>query len=164
LPGVVAFAVWSSCATYHQSSAQSALAQGNLDEAAIQVQSALASNPDDLQLKKLAAEIFTQRGVKYYQNNEMLAAGDDFHRAVDYDQFYAQAWDYLGLIAFQQHRWADAIDYGHKAAELEGKPDPVYVQQADAQLVKVRTGGLGPPQHEGGRHRRAPGTDAGSSS
>jgi tetratricopeptide (TPR) repeat protein len=136
-----------SCATYHQSRAQSSLAQGRLDEAAAEVQSALASNPDDLPLKHLAAQIFTQRGTRYYQNQEMIAAGDDFHRAADYDQFYAPAWDYLGLIAFSQHRWADAIRYGHKAAELTGKPDPTYVQQADAELVKVRTGGLGPRHH-----------------
>ncbi len=141
-------AIFPACAMYHQSSAQSELAAGKLDAAASDVQSALASNPDDLQLKQLAAQIFTQRGVKYYQNNEMLAANDDFRRAVDYDRFYGQAWDYLGLIAFQQHRWADAIDSGHKAAELQGKPDPGYVQQANAQLVKVLTGGLGPPHHK----------------
>ncbi len=140
-------ALFCSCATYHQSSAQSELAEGRLDDAASDVQSALASNPDDLQLKQLAAQIFTQRGVKYYQNNEMIAANDDFRRAVDYDRFYGQAWDYLGLIAFQQHRWADAIDFGHKAAELQGKPDPGYVAQANTQLIKVRTGGLGPPSH-----------------
>ena len=139
--------IFSSCATIHESSAQSELAEGRLDDAAADVQSALASNPDSLELKQLAAQIFTQRGLKYYQKNEMIAASDDFRRAVDYDQFYAQGWDYLGLIAFQQHRWADAIDFGHKAAELQNKPDPPYVQQADSQLVKVRTGGLGPPHH-----------------
>jgi tetratricopeptide (TPR) repeat protein len=142
-----ACAMLPACASIEQGNAQTELAQGNLDAAVADVQSALASNPDDLQLKQLAAQIFTQRGVKYYQSKEMLAAGDDFHRAVDYDQFYGQAWDYLGLIAFSQARWAEAIDHGHKAAELQGKPDPAYVQQAEQQLVKVRTGGLGPPHH-----------------
>ncbi len=115
-------AIFPACAMYHQSSAQSELAAGKLDAAASDVQSAVASNPDDLQLKQLAAQIFTQRGVKYYQNNEMIAANDDFRRAVDYDRFYGQAWDYLGLIAFQQHRWADAIDSGHKAADSRASP------------------------------------------
>ncbi len=139
--------IFSSCATVHESSAQSELAEGRLDDAAADIQSALASNPDSLQLKHLAAQIFTQRGLKYYQNKEMIAAGDDFRRAVDYDQFYGMAWDYLGLIAFQQHRWKDAVDFGHKAAELQNKPDPPYVQQANSQLVTVLTGGLGPPHH-----------------
>ncbi len=145
--GIAALAAFLSCAAAHQGSAESELAAGQLDAAVRDVQAALQSNPDDLQLKHLAAQIFTQRGLKYYQNFEMIAADADFRRAVDYDQFYAPAWDYLGLIAFNQHRWADAIDHGHKAAELQGKPDPIHVQQAEQQLVKVRTGGLGPLHH-----------------
>lgn len=136
-----------SCATIHQDSAQSALAQGRLDDAAVQIQTALASDPDNLELKHLAARIFTQRGVKYYQNGEMIAAGADFHRAADYDPFYGEGWDYLGLIAFSQHDWQNAIDHGKKAAALSGQAEPGYVTQAEQELHKVLTGGLGSRHH-----------------
>ncbi|MFZ0886896.1 MAG: hypothetical protein WA005_00450 [Candidatus Binataceae bacterium] len=140
----LALAALSSCAMARQDAAQQELAQGQLDQAAADIQSALSHDPDNLQIKHLAAQIFTQRGVKYYQSNEMIAAGADFHRAVDYDPFYGSAYDYLGLIAFSQHNWEDAISYGHKAAGLSGKPDPVYVQQAEQQLRKVKAGGIKP--------------------
>jgi tetratricopeptide (TPR) repeat protein len=144
--GAVVIAVAFACATYHQGSAESALGEGRLDDAAAEVQTALASEPDNLQLKQLAAKIFTQRGVKYYKNGEMIAASDDFHRAIDYDPFYASAYDYLGLIAFSQHDWEHAISYGQRSAGLSGQPVPGYVEQAQQQLLKVRSGGL-PPKH-----------------
>jgi tetratricopeptide (TPR) repeat protein len=132
------------CAPINQGSAESALAQGRLDEAAADIQAAMAHDPDNLQLKQLAAQIFTRRGVQYYQKGAMIAASDDFHRAVDYYPTYAAAYDYLGMIAFQQHNWQNAISYGGKAAGLEGKPDPGYVQQARKELLKVQSGGFRP--------------------
>ena len=127
-----------------QSTAQSALASGNLELAATNIQAALAREPDNPELKKLGAEIFTRRGVQFYQNGEMIAAADDFHRAVNYQPSYAMAWDYMGMIASQQHDWQKAIDYGDKAASLEGKPDPAYVEDARKQLLKVQSGGFRP--------------------
>jgi tetratricopeptide (TPR) repeat protein len=132
------------CAPLNQDKAQSAYAAGRYDEAANDIQAALASDPDNLQLKELAAKIFTQRGFGYYKNGEMLAASADFHRAVDYYPTYAAAWDYLGMIAFQQHNWQNAINYGSKAAGLEGKPDPGYVQSARENLRRVQSGGVRP--------------------
>jgi tetratricopeptide (TPR) repeat protein len=132
------------CAPLNQDKAQSAYAAGRYDEAAYDIQAALASDPDNLQLKELAAKIFTQRGFGYYKNGEMLAASDDFHRAVNYYPTYSPAWDYLGMIAFQQHNWQNAIDYGSKAAGLEGKPDPGYVQSARENLRQVQSGGVRP--------------------
>lgn len=149
----LALAALSSCAMARQDAAQQELAQGRLDEAAADIQSALSHDPDNLGIKKLAGQIFTQRGVKYYQNNEMIAAGEDFHRAIDYDPFNASANDYLGLLAFQQHNWEDAISYGHKAAEMSGKPDPVYVQQAEQELRKVKAGGIKPYKIPRPRHQ-----------
>ena len=128
----------------NQDAAEHELAAGRLDDAAAHIQAALQHDPDNPTLKKLAAEIFTRRGVQYYQTGTMLAAADDFHRAVDYDPTYAMAWDYLGLIASQQNDWQHAIDYGNKAAELEGKPDPAYVIDARKQLLKVQSGGIKP--------------------
>jgi tetratricopeptide (TPR) repeat protein len=132
------------CASMDQGSAQTALSQGRLDEAANDVTAALAHDPDNPQLKQLASEIFTRRGVKHYQNGEMLAAADDFHRAIDYYPTSSMAYDYLGMIAFQQHNWQDAINYGDKAAGMEGKSDPGYVQQARQELLKVQSGGFRP--------------------
>ncbi len=132
------------CAPIDQGAAQTALAAGRLDEAAADIRAALAHDPDNLELKHLAAGIFTRRGVRYYQGGEMLQASDDFHRAADYYPTYSRAYDYLGMIAFQQHNWQDAISYGGKAAALEGKPDPAYVEQARKELLKVQSGGFRP--------------------
>jgi tetratricopeptide (TPR) repeat protein len=140
-----ALALWlGACAPINQDRAQTDLAQGRLDDAVYDIQAALQHDPDNLQLKNLAAQIFTQRGVKYYQGGQMIAASNDFNAAVGYDPTYASAYDYLGLIAFQQHDWQGAINYGSKAAGLEGKPDPGYVQMARTQLARVRSGGLPP--------------------
>jgi tetratricopeptide (TPR) repeat protein len=144
LAGLMIFAMAGCFAQVNQSAAQDALAAGRLDEAANDIQTALAHDPDNLQLKQLAADIFTRRGVQYYQTGTMLAAADDFHRAVNYVPTYAMAWDYLGLIASQQHDWQHAIDYGDKAASLDGKPDPEYVVDARKQLLKVQSGGIRP--------------------
>lgn len=132
------------CAAVNQGSAETALAQGRLDQAAVNIQAALAHDPDNPQLKHLAAQIFTRRGAQYYQKGAMIAASDDFHRAIDYYPTYAAAYDYLGMIAFQQHNWHDAIKYGDNGAGLEGKPDPQYVEQARRELLKEQSGGFRP--------------------
>ncbi len=118
------------CAPVEQDHAQQELATGQLDAAAADVTAALSHDPNNLKLQNLAAQIFTQRGTVYYQGGEMIAASDDFHRAISYDPTYARAYDYLGMLAFQQHNWQDAINYGDKAASLEGKADPGYVAAA----------------------------------
>jgi tetratricopeptide (TPR) repeat protein len=146
-----ALALWiCACAPINQDRAQTDLAQGQLDDAVDDIQAALQHDPDNLQLKSLAAEIFTRRGVTYYQGGQMIAAANDFNAAVGYNPTYAPAYDYLGMIAFQQHDWQNAINYGTKAAGLEGKSDPGYVQMARTELAKVRSGGLPPPP---ARHR-----------
>jgi len=134
-------AVVCACAPLHQDLARQAMAQGRLDQAGQEIQQALADDPSNLQLKHLAAEIFTRRGVTYYKNNEMLAAEDDFRRAVDYEPTYAAAYDYLGLIAFSKHDWQSAISYGEKYAGLTGESVPLYVRQAREQERIVRAGG-----------------------
>jgi len=145
LPAVlIAFAFAGCSAQVNQNAAQNALAAGRLDEAAADIQTALAHDPDNLQLKSLAADIFTRRGVQYYQQGAMIAAQADFQRAVGYQPTYAMAWDYLGLLASQQNDWQHAIDYGTKAAGLEGKPDPSYVAFARKQLLKIKSGGIRP--------------------
>jgi tetratricopeptide (TPR) repeat protein len=132
------------CAPVNQDRAQTAYAQGRYDDAANDVTAALAHDPGNLQLKALAAQIFTQRGVQYYKNGEMLAASNDFHNAISYNPYYAPAYDYLGMLSFQQHNWEDAVNFGDKAAGLEGKADPDYVNSARREITKVRAGGFKP--------------------
>lgn len=141
---VAIFSVAGCVAQVNQSAAQNALAAGQLDIAANDIQTALAHDPDNPELKKLAADIFTRRGVQEYQNGEMISAAEDFQRATAYEPTYSMAWDYMGMIASQQHDWQHAIDYGDKAASLEGKPDPAYVVDARKELLKVESGGIHP--------------------
>jgi tetratricopeptide (TPR) repeat protein len=130
-----------SCAPMDQGSAQSALAEGRLDDAAYDVQAALSHDTDNMTLKNLAAQIFTQRGAKELQDGQLIAASDDFHRAIDYFPTYAPAYDYLGMLSFQQHNWQDAIKYGTMGAGYSGEADPGYVQSARQNLRKVESGG-----------------------
>ena len=130
------------CTPINQDSAQRALAEGRLDDAAYDIQAALGHDPDNLNLKNLAAQIFTQRGVKSYQSGAMIAASEDFHRAIDYFPTYAPAYDYLGMLSFQQRNWRDAIKYGSMGAGYAGQPDPSYVRDAREKLRKLETGGI----------------------
>jgi tetratricopeptide (TPR) repeat protein len=132
------------CGSVLQDDGEVALKQGRLDDAARQVQAAIAQDPGNLQLHELAAEIFTRRGERYYSQREMIAAAKEFETATHYDPMYAPAYDYLGMIAFWNHNWQGAIDYGNRATELEGRLDPPYVQQAKQELEKVKNGGLAP--------------------
>ena len=56
-----------------QSTAQSALASGNLELAATNIQAALAREPDNPELKKLGAEIFTRRGGRLSSRGQLSA-------------------------------------------------------------------------------------------
>ena len=132
------------CASLDQGSAQTALNAGRLDEAAADIEAALNRDPDNPRIKTLASTIYTQRGVKYYQDGQMIAAIDDFHRAINYDSTNATPVDYLGMIAYQRHNWPDAINYGSKAASMSGKPEPDYVADARRQQLKVQSGGIRP--------------------
>ena len=140
---MVLAAALQACAPMDQGSAQSALAEGRLDDAAYDVQAALAKDPDNLTLKNLAAQIFTERGAKAYQGGQMIAASEDFHRAIDYYPTYAQAYDYLGMLSFQQGNWQDAIKYGTMGAGYAGQAEPSYVSDARKNLRKIEGGGSG---------------------
>jgi len=133
-----------SCAPVAQDQAQSAYAHGRYDEAAYDIQAALAHDPDNPTLMQLAAQIFTQRGVKEFQAGQMISAGEDFQRAINYQPTYAMAYDYMGMLSFQQHNWQDAIKYGSAGAGYAGKPEPDYVKSARRNLLKVQSGGFAP--------------------
>src|SRR5438105_11298205 len=134
LVGILSMAAFAACAPLHQQNAENAFQQGHLDEAVSEVQAGVNDDPGNLQLKHLAARIYTQRGKKFYDQNEMITAQYDFQRATDLEPTYGPAWDYLGLVAFAEHDWQNAINYGSKAASLSGEPTPAYVSQAEQQL------------------------------
>ena len=135
-------ALCGACAATHQGRAQQFYSQGRFEEAGYEIQAALSSDPDNLAIRNLAAQIFTQQGVGLYQSGDLTAAGTRFHRAIDYNPTYAQAYDYLGLIAFAEHNWEDAIRYGDQGAGYSGQPAPGYVAQARTELQKIRSGRL----------------------
>jgi tetratricopeptide (TPR) repeat protein len=137
-------AMAASCAPVAQDQAQSAFAQGHYDEAANDITAALAHDPDNPVLMHLAAKIFTQRGVKEFQGGQMIAAGEDFQRAINYDPTYAMAYDYMGMLSFQQHNWQDAIKYGSAGAGYAGKPEPAYVKSARRNLRLIQSGKVAP--------------------
>ncbi|MGH7932096.1 MAG: tetratricopeptide repeat protein [Candidatus Binataceae bacterium] len=140
MTGLVMAVAVSACSAVHQDRAQQYFAQGRYDEAANEVQAALAKDPNNLEVDQLAAKIFTQQGYQRYKRNEMISASQDFQRAIDYYPTYAPAYDYLGLTAFSQGNWQDAVKYGSAAAGYSGQPEPLYVQQAREQLRRVRSG------------------------
>jgi tetratricopeptide (TPR) repeat protein len=142
------------CASIHQEKAQTAFAQGRLDDAANEITSALASSPDNLELKNLAAQIFSAQGVKQYQDGNMAVASDKFHLALSYLPTYAPAYDYLGLIAFSEHKWQDAISYGERGAALAGRGDPLYVKQAEDEMRNAGRGANWPRSNARNRGRR----------
>jgi tetratricopeptide (TPR) repeat protein len=128
------------CTMTHQDLAQRYYSQGRLDQAEYEVQQALAAEPNNPSIDNLAAQIFTQQSAAHYKRGEMIAANNYFHRAIDYYPTYAPAYDYLGLIAFSQHDWQDAIKYGSEGAGYAGNPEPGYVRQARQELQKVHSG------------------------
>jgi tetratricopeptide (TPR) repeat protein len=122
------------CVPMHQDLALTALQDGRLNDAVQEVQLALAQSPDDPQVKKLAASIYTNRAARFYYAGNMTAAQADLERARSYDPDYPATWEYLGLVAFSAHNWKDAIADGERAAALAGRPPAAYVATARTQL------------------------------
>ncbi len=125
------------CAS-HENLARSALQESRLNDAADEVQLAVAQNPDSPEVKTLAAAVYTNRGAKFYYSHQISAARGDLERAVGYDPNYSAAWDYLGLVAFSEHNWKDAIADGARAGSLAGRPPAAYVGAARTQLGRER--------------------------
>lgn len=149
-------ALLSSCAASHQDRAHSLYTQGQYEKADYEIEQALSDDPDDPTIAQLAAEIFTQEGVTKYKTDDYFGAGLYFHRAIDYSPTYGPAYDYLGLIAFAEHNWKDAIHYGNEGAAYSGKPIPGYVEQAQVQQRKVDSGNLFAGHGAGSSSRETP--------
>jgi tetratricopeptide (TPR) repeat protein len=148
-------AVAGGCASTHEDRAQSFYSQGRLEDADHEIDQALSDDPDDPTIATLAAQIFTQEGVAKYNKGDYTGAGVYFHRSIDYAPTYGPAYEYLGLIAFAEHNWRDAISYGSEGASYSGLPVPDFVGQARAEQRKVENGnmftkhGANPPSNAG---------------
>ncbi len=79
LAALLAFA---GCVSWSDMRAQNAYLQGHLDKAEALNDSALASDPKDLQAQKLGAKIATKRGVEALERNDVPTARAAFEKAV----------------------------------------------------------------------------------
>jgi tetratricopeptide (TPR) repeat protein len=94
-------------------------------------QRALELDPDDeraayfLELAQEQARWGTQAvdafraGVASYEEDRLSEAAERFARATTHNPEYAQAWSWLGRVAFERGMYDDAATYYANAAELE---------------------------------------------
>ena len=64
-------------------------------------------------------------GIQAFQLADFAAAEAAFRKAVEVDPDFAEAWAWLGRVAFTQTRYADAADAYARAAELDPDNDDV---------------------------------------
>jgi tetratricopeptide (TPR) repeat protein len=131
-------ALLAGCAPTHETLARSALQENRLNDAVDEVRLALLSHPDNPDLKRLAAAIYTNRAARFYYARQIPPARADLQQALAYDPNYSAAWDYSGLVAFSEHNWKDAIADGERAGSLSGRAPSAYVEAARTQLVEER--------------------------
>lgn len=100
-------------------------------EAAISYwQTVVERNPDDaraeyfLELARDQAELGVdavnsfREGVAFYEEGSMNRARERFARAAAQNEDYAEAWAWLGRVAFERGNYADARNYYGRATEL----------------------------------------------
>ena len=71
------------CVSYQDMRARNAYLKGDLDTAETLTESSLASDPKDLQARKLGAKIATKRGVEAMEHGDMQKAQAYFQKAVE---------------------------------------------------------------------------------
>ncbi len=67
----------------------------------------------------VAAVTAFREGVSLYEGGRMSEAAERFARATTRNPGYAQAWAWLGRVAFETEQYADARRYYTRAADLE---------------------------------------------
>ena len=78
-----ALAAAAGCVSYQDMRARNAYLKGDLDTAETLTESSLASDPKDLQARKLGAKIATKRGVEAMEHGDMQKAQAYFQKAVE---------------------------------------------------------------------------------
>jgi Tfp pilus assembly protein PilF len=85
VPALIAslLAAAAGCVSYSDMRARNAYLKGDLDSAEALTESSLASDPKDLQARKLGAKIATKRGADAMEKGDMEKAKAYFDRAVE---------------------------------------------------------------------------------
>lgn len=65
-----------------------------------------------------AANAFRE-GYNFYEQGDLLQASNRFNVAISKNEMYAEAWGWLGRIAFEQNRFGEAATYYKEALRLE---------------------------------------------
>lgn len=133
-----AVALKSDYAPAHFLLAQTALRQGNAQEAIRNVENAKLSAPFDI-------GIAFQLGLLYYQNNDLNRARTEFERAISINNNYSNARYFLGLVYDRQGNQTKAVEQFKKVLELN--PDNPEVQKILGNLENSRDAlaGIAPP-------------------
>ena len=67
------------------------------------------------------ADIYNNKGLNYFQNNDFENAIICFFQALNYDKNYAHAYSNIGNILIQKGEFEEAINMYQKAIEIENK-------------------------------------------
>ena len=93
-------ALWlaASCGSFEDMHARGAYRKGDLDSAETINEKALASDPNDLEARKLGAQIATKRGADALDKGDLKKAETYFRKATNLNPADAVAADYLELV------------------------------------------------------------------
>ena len=86
------------CGSFHDMRARGAYRKNDLDSAETINQEALAEDPNDLDARKLGAQIATKRGVDALDKGDLKKAETYFRKATELNPADAVAADYLKLV------------------------------------------------------------------
>lgn len=107
----------------------------------------VALSPDDERARYFLAEARAQsgfsaaavsafnRGVRAYGSADLPGAAAAFAEATRADPAYAEAWGWLGRLAFEGGRYAEAADAYGRAAQLEPEDETYAFFAAEAQRL-----------------------------
>ena len=94
------------CGSWSDMRAHNAYLQGHLDKAEAFNDSALANDPNDLQAKKLGAQIATKRGVEALERNDTPKARAYFEKAVQLNPTDEVPRKYLEMLGREMPSYA----------------------------------------------------------
>jgi len=96
--GLAALWLAASCGSFQDMHARGAYRKGDLDSAETINEKALASDPNDLEARKLGAQIATKRGADALDKGDLKKAETYFRKATNLNPADAVAADYLELV------------------------------------------------------------------
>lgn len=102
----IAAALWmaTGCVSFKDMRARGAYLKGDLDTAETLTDKSLASDPNDLQARKLGAKIATKRGAEALDHGDLKKAETYFRKATELDPADQVAADYRQLVERELNR------------------------------------------------------------